>query len=360
MIDYIHEGPQALQRTLDANEGPVKELAQELRRRGVERVVLTGIGSSYTALKMSEQLWLAHSPRSVHIVESADFDSLPSHVLNDGALVVAVSRSGERGYVVDALARSHEVGALSVAITGTPDSLLTKHAQRTLITGEGPEITFPKTKSVVAATGLLMRLALEFGAGEDSSRDQRLAELKASPAAMARTIELTERPLQEMLGEISRHTHIAISGTGANWGVALEAAMKLQEASYVPAYANSTDGLLNGPVGALNQNWLVISMVGPGDQRVTDQLLRAAHRFGAHSLVLAEPGVDLTEKATYSLDIPGGAHPSIAALQYLPPLQLLAYYWTVSRGMNPDAPTSMTTILEAILPAGRSEPELRA
>ena len=97
MIDYIHEGPLALQRTLDANEGPVKELAQEVRRRDVERVILTGIGSSYTALKMSETVWLAHSPRNVHVVESADFDSLPSHILNDRALVVAVSRSGERG-----------------------------------------------------------------------------------------------------------------------------------------------------------------------------------------------------------------------------------------------------------------------
>ncbi len=359
MIDYIHEGPQALQRTLEANERPVQELAREVRGRGIERVVLTGIGSSYTALKMSEPLWIAHSKRIVHIVESADFDSLPAHVLNDRALVVAVSRSGERGYVVDALADGDEVGAMGVAITGTRDSLLAKHAQRALITAEGPEITFPKTKSVVAVTGLLMRLALELGVAEGSSRDQRMAELRAAPAAMSRAIKLTEGPLQQILGEITRHTHVAISGSGANWGVALEAAMKIQESSYVPAYANSIDGLLNGPVGALNENWLVITMVGPRDRRLADQLLRAAHRFGAHSLVLAEPGVRLSENPTYTLHIPGGADSSIAALHYLPPLQLLAYYWTISRGMNPDAPASMATILEAILPPGRSEPELR-
>lgn len=136
--------------------------------------------------------------------------------------------------------------------------------------------------------------------------------------------------------------------------------MKIQESSYIPAYANSTDGLLNGPVGALDENWLVVTMVGPRDEGVTDQLLRAAHRFGAHSLVLAESTVKLTENPTHRLPVPGGADPSIAALHFLPPLQLLAYYWTVSRGMNPDAPASMTAILEAILPPGRSEPELRS
>jgi hypothetical protein len=40
-------------------------------------------------------------------------------------------------------------------------------------------------------------------------------------------------------------------------------------------------------------------------------------------------------------------------------LQLLAYHWTVSRGMNPDAPASMAAILDAVLAPGRQEPELR-
>lgn len=360
MIDYIHEGPEALQRTLEANEQPIQELAHEVHERDLERVILTGIGSSYTALRMSAPLWLAHSRRMVHVVESADFDSLPAHILNDKALVLAVSRSGERGYVVDALLHADEAGAVGVAITGTADSLLAKRAQRALITAEGPEITFPKTKSVVAITGLLMRVALALGVAEDPLLPRRLAELKAAPTGMARAIELAEPQLQEHLGQITSHSHVAISGTGANWGVALEAAMKIQEASFVPAYANSTDGLLNGPVGAFNDSWLVITMVGARDQRLSDQLLRVAHRFGAHSLVLAEDGVALTENPTYTLHIPGHTDPSIAALLYLPPLQLLAYYWTVSRGMNPDAPASMEAILEAILPPGRNEPELRA
>jgi hypothetical protein len=37
----------------------------------------------------------------------------------------------------------------------------------------------------------------------------------------------------------------------------------------------------------------------------------------------------------------------------------LAYYWTTERGMNPDEPSSMHSILKSILPPGRQEPELK-
>ena len=60
-------------------------------------------------------------------------------------LVVVVSRSGERGAVVNALADSLQRGAFGVAVTGVADSLLAQTAQLTLLTAEGPEITFPKT-----------------------------------------------------------------------------------------------------------------------------------------------------------------------------------------------------------------------
>jgi glucosamine 6-phosphate synthetase-like amidotransferase/phosphosugar isomerase protein len=49
----------------------------------------------------------------------------------------------------------------------------------------------------------------------------------------------------------------------------------------------------------------------------------------------------------------------LAGLFYLPPLQLLTYYWTLAKGLNPDAPSAMRDVLDAILPPGREEPELR-
>ncbi len=133
---------------------------------------------------------------------------------------------------------------------------------------------------------------------------------------MASTIERVEPELVRLLPEITAHDLVAVCGSGANFGVALEGAMKIQEASFVPVYGNSTDGLINGPVGALNDRWVVIPLVGVGDEVLADQLLKIAHGFGAHSLVVAEPGVDLTEKPSYALRLAGrvGLRPGPPAL----------------------------------------------
>jgi hypothetical protein len=41
-------------------------------------------------------------------------------------------------------------------------------------------------------------------------------------------------------------------------------------------------------------------------------------------------------------------------------MHLLTYYLTLAKGRNPDAPASMNIMLEALLPPGREEPELRS
>ena len=80
MIDYIHEGPEALRRTLEANERPVQDLAEAMARRGIERVILTGIGSSHTAMTMAAPLWAAHSRRAIASARSWTGRSFASRV----------------------------------------------------------------------------------------------------------------------------------------------------------------------------------------------------------------------------------------------------------------------------------------
>ena len=359
MIDYIHEAPEALTRTLEANEEPILALADSVSHLDLRRIVITGIGSSNTASLMAAPLWLQHSRLPVHFVESSEFGDLPSHMVDEHALVIAVSRSGERGLVVDACRRAAGAGAFTVSITGSADCLLAQKARVSLTTREGPEITFPKTKSVATCAGLLMRLALGLAGADEPLAASRLAALRAAPQAMLRSLEATESELKALLESMAPHEFVAIAGTGSNYGVALEAAMKLQEASFIPTYGNSTNGLLNGPVGALNNRWLLILLVTVHDQTLSNELLRVAVRFGADTLVVAESAVSLAERPWHRMQIPGRIDSPLAALSFLPPMQLIAYYWTVARGMNPDAPASMQAILEAILPAGRQEPELR-
>ena len=359
MLKYIHEGPQALERTLEANEDRIREVAELVRKGGIERIIVTGIGSSYTAPVMAQPLWVWHSPVPVQVVESSEFENLPARLVNQKTMVVAVSRSGERGAVSQAVEQAARAGACLVAVTGVAGSSITREARFVILTGEGPEITFPKTKSVMACAGVLMRLALALGEPDDAAAGRRLLELNGMPARLENTLEKVECKLCRLIPAIEDSELVVIAGSGGNYGVALEAALKLQEASHVPGYGNRISAFLNGPIGAVNAHWLVILLITPRDQEVSEKVLRISRSLGARSLAVIEPGITLGEKPDYCLSLPAQVDAFLAPLAYLVPMHLHAYYRTVARGLDPDAPASMNTILEAILPPGREEPELR-
>jgi glucosamine--fructose-6-phosphate aminotransferase (isomerizing) len=359
MLKYIHEGPRSLALTLEANEDRIQEIARLVKNGSIERIILTGIGSSYTSAVMSAPLFVCHSPVPVQVVESSEFQNLPRRLVNKKAMVIAVSRSGERGAVTNAVREAAQNGACTVAVTGVADSLMAKQAKFPVVTREGPEITFPKTKSVVACTGALMRLALALAEANDGTACKRLLELKNMPAVMERTFDYLESDLSNLISAIESRELVAIVGTGSNYGAALEAALKQQEASHVPTYGGLTSALLNGPIAALNAKWLLVALVTNQDKDLSEKVLHIARRLQACTLCVIEPGLSITEKPDLSLTLSIKVDSFLAALVYLLPMQLLAYFQTVARGMNPDAPASMNSILEAILPPGREEPELR-
>ena len=357
MIGYIHEGPEALRRTLEANEATVLSLAQRVREAGIQRIVLTGIGSSYTAAMMALPVFRYHCPLPTYVLSGPEAGYYASRLVDRTALVIAISRSGERGVVVHTLAEAVQRGALGVAVTAGADSLLAKKAHVALVTAEGREITWPKTKSVVAATGLLMRLGLALAGSEDSEAATRLVALRSMSKAMQDTLESAEPLVQRLIPEISTRELVAVVGTGGNYGTAIEGAMKIMEASSMSTRFDSTDGLLNGPVGGFDRRWLVLPLVTSVDLEQTRELLRVTRRLGAYTVAVCAPGLDLLGLADQVLTLPVQPDPLLGALVYLLPLQLVAYYWTVARGMNPDAPASMQAILNAVLPPGREEPE---
>jgi len=359
MLNYIHESPATLEKTLQVNYKTIQEIGEKAREMKVNKVVLSGLGSSYTAAVMAAPIFQQYCPYPTAVINSEETNYYAERWIDGQSLVVVVSRSGERGAVIDTINLANQKGALAVAVTAVADSLLAQSSKLSLITQEGPEITFPKTKSVTACAGIMMRLGLELAAAENKKAQNCLKNLLALPALIDHASKAIEPQLQPLMPMIKNCKLLNVAGTCSNYGVALEAAIKVQEASFIPTRGDSTAGLLQGPVGALNPDWLVLALVMPEDLLLSRELLKLVKQFNAQSIAVHPQNIELNEVCEHSIKIPVSADPFLAALVYLPVVQLLAYYWTVERGMNPDEPSSMRSILKSILPPGRQEPELR-
>lgn len=357
MLDYIHESPDSLETTLFTNQEKINRVSEIITKRKIDRIILTGVGSSYTAAMIATPLFTTLCPLRILTINSDEILYYSKYWFGETCLVIGVSRSGERSSVIDALELAKKKGSLVIAVTGVVDSLLAQKVKIKLITQEGPEISFPKTKSVITCAGLLMSLAL--GISKNKENEELRDELFKLPEKIKKTINTIEPKLINLMDEIIEHKVLSVIGNCSNYGVALEAAVKVQEAAYVCTRGDSVSGLLQGPIGALNQDWLVLGLIFQDDLNLFKGIFSLIKKFKAHSLCVIPESVEIDDFCDYSLKIPYNINPFIAGLVYLPVVQLLTYYWTIGRGMNPDKPTSMNSILNRILPVGRKEPEFR-
>ena len=103
MIEYIHEIPQVLAKTLEENEAGVQAVVKAAKKKQIRKIVVIGLGSSYYASLIAAPLFLNFSSIPTYIFPATELGPYMATLIDSKSLVIAVSRSGERGWVVDAL-----------------------------------------------------------------------------------------------------------------------------------------------------------------------------------------------------------------------------------------------------------------
>jgi glucosamine--fructose-6-phosphate aminotransferase (isomerizing) len=246
---------------------------------------------------------------------------------------------------------------MCVAVTGVGSSLLANEADLVIVTGEGPESTFAKTKSVMATAVVLMQVALALETEPHEKRPRLERALAQMPELLALVIREAERDLERLAAWLVQHELVLVTGTAGNQGVAQEAVLKLQEAAGVTTEWDETGNALNGAVSILGPTRLMVGLVTRADYELNLALLKLARHFGADRLCIAEPGLALEGCSEAVIRVPQAGDPLIAPLLFLPPIHLLAYHLAVERGRNPDEPPFADVMLKAMLPSGREEPD---
>ncbi len=355
MLGYIREQPEAVANTLRTCQPGLAELRDAVASKRPRHAIVAGLGSSYTAAQMASPLLRRHVPLPTSVTVATEVGVDLGLPLDSGALVVLVSRSGERGGIMDALLAARQAGAMCVAVTAVGSSLLAREADLAILTGEGPESAYAKTKSVTATATALMQLglALDKTTPERSRLEDGLARV---PELLATGIREAENHMERLAGWLAQHQSALITGTAGNQGVAQEAALKLQEAAALISEWDETGSALHGAASILSPAWLFVGLVTRADYDLSLRLLNLAGHFGARRLCIAESGLALDGSGEAVIHVPR-ADPLVAPLLFLPTVHLLTYQLAASRGLNPDEPLFADVMLKAMLPAGRDEPD---
>ena len=266
--DLLHQ-PQALENTLAAldTSKPLQEVAARLNQGNFQRVVLTGMGSSFHALHPLNLDLISHGFTAL-MVETSELVHYKHRFFDPKTLIVAVSQSGQSAEMVR-LAQTNRQRGTVIAVTNTPDSPLAKHADAAVITKAGTEF------SVSCKTYVTALMALKWLGDVLCERDLRRArrELKhACPAAAAYLADWKDHV--RTLAQVFKNTrHLFLVGRGASLATVGTGALIVKESTHFHAEGMSSAAFRHGPFEMLGSETFVLVFAGDAKTRDLNQRL---------------------------------------------------------------------------------------
>jgi glucosamine--fructose-6-phosphate aminotransferase (isomerizing) len=329
-LKEIHEQPLCVMSATLQNEERTRIFCNILARANA--VYITGSGTSYHAALVAKYLLAKFAKIRAESVMSSEFQYVLDFIDKDSVLV-ALSQSGETADVLHSVKEAKQAGAKVLSIVNIPTSSLARNSDSFLSINCGPEIGVAATKSFTGQLSVLYHIVnLISGSkiGFESDKQQVSTAIEHM-LGYALSIETIAESLKEA-------KDIYIVGRSIHYPVALEAALKIKELTYIHAEAIAAGELKHGPLALIDKSSSVI-IINPSDATY-DDMISSAHEIKARGATLI--GVsnlpnDVYDKMIQIPEMKDVYYPIIEVI----PLQLLAYSLAVTKNTDPDYPRNL-------------------
>ena len=248
MRDEIWQQPEAIDRTLKEEWYRAEQLRRYFEQHRVRLIVLAARGTSDNAAQFGRYLLEISTGIPVSLAAPSVFTLYGSQVNLTGAVVVAISQSGESTDTNVVLERARTAGACTIGITNERESSLARLAEHTFLVRAGKEQSVAATKTYTGQLTCLYLLAHALGAPISLEELQRIPEWTAS------ALEL-EKAIRARAERYCFMQHAVCVGRGLNYANSFEFALKLMETCYVVAERFSSADLLHGPIAMLEASF---------------------------------------------------------------------------------------------------------
>ncbi len=349
MIKEIHEQPKAVRDTLNSI---VKDGKVDLSTAGLDRTFLEQVknihivacGSAWHVGMLAQYVLedLAEIPVRVELASEFRYRKT---LLSEGTLVIIVSQSGETADSLAALRKAKEQGVQTLAIVNVVGSTIAREADHVLYTLAGPEIAVATTKAysaqLVSMYVLAVALAKVRGRIDETQTAAYLKALDALPEQMTRALENKER-IQWFASKHANARDIFFIGRGLDYAICLEGSLKMKEISYIHSEAYAAGELKHGTISLVEEGTLVIGVLTQNSlvEKTVSNMAECKAR-GAYLMGLTGYGnYNVEETANFTVYVPNTFPHFIGSIAIIP-LQLLAYYTSVAKGLDVDKPRNL-------------------
>jgi len=355
MLKEIHEQPWAIRETVlgrvSVESGHVFLDEMNLSNdalKAIDRVVIVACGTSWHAGLVGKFLIEQIARLPVEVDYGSEY-RYREPIVDEHTLAVVITQSGETADTLAALREAKKRGARSVSICNVVGSMATRETEGTVYTHAGPEIGVASTKAFTSQLVALHLLALYLAQargtlGPDEIRPH-LEALTQLPLLIEEALK-TEPQIEEISKRLYQCSDFLYLGRGIQYPIALEGALKLKEISYIHAEGYPAGEMKHGPIALIDEKVPVVTIAtnDPTFEKMLGNIQEAKARGGS-VLALVTRGDDRLDPVLDPLHdsrVPlPEAHPMVAPVVTVIPLQLLAYHVAVRRGCDVDQPRNL-------------------
>lgn len=350
MLKEIHEQPTSIRNAMrgrldresaTAKFGGLNLTPQQLR--SIDRIVLTGCGTSWHAALVGEYLLeeMARIPVEVEYASELRYRNPP---VDRNTLIFGITQSGETADTLAALREMKRKGHHTLAICNVIGSSIAQEADGGIYLHAGPEIGVASTKAFTSQLTVLAMLSLYFGRLRHLSFEAGLRiidQIENLPNVVENAL-CCNASVKQVAEKYKDATNFLYLGRNYNFPTALEGALKLKEISYIHAEGYPAAEMKHGPIALVDQNTPSVFIVSKNSvyDKVMSNLQEVKARGGPVIAVTDHVDSQLVGLADDLIEIPSVEdflQPIVASI----PLQLLAYHVAVLRGCDVDKPRNL-------------------
>jgi glucosamine--fructose-6-phosphate aminotransferase (isomerizing) len=353
----IYEQPQAIAKTIEQHldndilfPGELHSIDSALLT--FEKLIIAASGSSRHAGLAGEIMIEDLSGVAVDVEYASEYCYRSTHTAVE-PIVMVVTQSGETADTIAAQREALTRGVKTIAVSNVAEATIPREASAALITGAGPELSIPATKSFTTQLTVLYLMALFLARkrGRMTSEVTRsyLQRLQRLPEAIDKNLGIWDELAERFAKKYFEAEKFLYLGRGVHYAIAREGALKLKEISYAHAEGYPAGELKHGP-NALVDEHLPVVVLATCDHRDPDSLLRyrrtlevmkeVKSRRGRVITVATEGDQEVGEIADDVFFAPAAPELLLPIIEVIP-LQLFAYHIATKKGYDVDRPRNL-------------------
>ncbi|MDF9866752.1 glucosamine--fructose-6-phosphate aminotransferase (isomerizing) [Bacilli bacterium PM5-3] len=274
---------------------------------------------------------LANKPVEVHLGSEFGYH-MP--LISENPLFIFITQSGETADSRVALKLVKEKGYKALTITNVEGSTLSREADYTLLLHAGPEIAVASTKAYVAQVTLLSLIANELS-GNIIDVNLELSKVITAIEDIISRKEIIRDIVQDKIVYSRNCFYI---GRNLDYFVALEAALKLKEISYIQTEGFASGELKHGTIALIESATPVVALISQEKVALnTRSAIQEVKAREAMTTIISQQSVSKEEDDFIVND----THHLFSPIAMVVVTQLISYYAALEKGYDIDKPRNL-------------------